>query len=164
MTIFGVPEIPALTTLMLEPAFRLLLAAEGVEPPHVPFPTGWKAVEAFASLPAAHQDDGVSFQTELAAEADHEPVLSVMFVRQLADPLDDGRVRVRRVALQYLYPPPPAGSGLAMEGQNIWQADHDGWRAFAAAVEATDEFRYALAARPDHVAFFTEEDLLDEAE
>jgi hypothetical protein len=157
-----VPEIRPLTTYMLEPAFRLLLATEGVEPPHVPPALGWQVMAAFATLPAAHQDDGVSFQAELAAEGDAEPVVSVMLVRQVVDPLPAGGLRVRRVALQYLYPPPPTGSGLSLEGVNLWAADHAGWGAFAAAVEATDAFRYAMAARPEHVALFSEEDLLDE--
>jgi hypothetical protein len=30
-------------------------------------------------------------------------------------------------------------------------------------VEATDEFRYAIASRPEHVSLFVEEDLADEA-
>jgi hypothetical protein len=156
------PEITPLTTLTAEPVLRLLLAQEGHEAPRVPPEAGWRVFQAFGQLPAAHQDDGVSFQSEVAEEEGSEPVLSLMFVRQLTDPLEDGSFRTRRVALQYLYPPPPRGSGLAIGEKILWQPDYDSWAAFSADVEACDEFRYAMAAKPEHAALFVEEDLAEE--
>jgi hypothetical protein len=156
------PEIAPLTTLTAEHVLRLLFAQEGHEVPRVPPETGWRVFQAFGQLPAAHQDDGVSFQSEVAEEPGSEPVLSLMFVRQFTDPLENGSFRTRRVALQYLYPPPPVGSGLAIGEKILWQPDYDSWAAFSADVEATDEFRYAMSARPEHAALFVEEDLAEE--
>ena len=155
-----IPVAP-ITTLTAEPLFRLLLAQEGVEAPKVPLAVGWRVFQAFGQLPVAHQDDGASVQAELVSEA-AEPVLSLLLVRQVTDPAEDDSYRTRRVALQYLFAPPPAGSGLAIGEQVLWQPDYDGWPAFVAAVEATDEFRYALSTRPEHVALFVEEDLAAE--
>jgi hypothetical protein len=92
-----------------------------------------------------------------------EPVLSMMFVRQFTDPAADGGYRTRRVALQYLYPPPPRGSGLAIGERILWQPDYADWPAFAHEVEATDEFRYAISTRPEHASLFVEEDLAEES-
>jgi hypothetical protein len=156
------PEIAPITTLTAEPLLRLLLAQAGYEAPHVPPAVGWQVFQAFSALPAAHQDDGVSFQSEVAEEAGAEPVLSLMFVRQFTDQLENGTYRTRRVALQYLYPPPPPGSGLEIGEKILWQPDYDSWTAFSADVEATDEFRYAMAAKPEHAALFAEEDLAEE--
>lgn len=157
------PEITSLTTLTAEPVFRLLLAQAGHEAPRVPPEVGWRVFQEFAQLPAAHQDDGASFQSEVAGEDGGEPVLSLMFVRQFTDPVEGGTYRTRRVALQYLYPPPPRGSGLAIGEKILWQPDYDSWPSFVADVEATDEFRYAMASRPEHASLFVEEDLAEEA-
>lgn len=156
-------EIPPLTTLMAEPYLRLLLASQGHEPPRVPFDAAWQAFARFAEHPAAHEGEGASFQVEVVAEEGVEPVVSVLLVRQFTDPLDDGASRTRRVALQFLYPPPLPGSGLVLDELGLWRADHDGWAGFAAAVEATDAFRYAAATRPEHMTLFSEEDLPEEA-
>jgi len=157
------PEITPLTTLSAEPVFRLLIAQAGHDAPRVPPEEGWRIFQEFAQLPVAHQDDGASFQSELAGEEGGEPVLSLMFVRQLTDPVEGETFRTRRVALQYLYPPPPRGSGLAIGERILWQPDYESWSAFVADVEATDEFRYAIASRPEHVSLFVEEDLAEEA-
>ena len=157
------PDIAPLTTLTADPALRLLLAQAGFEAPHVPPEVGWRVFQAFGQLAAAHQDDGASFQSEVAREEGSEPVLSLLFVRQLTDPQENGSYRTRRVALQYLYPPPPPGSGLTIGETVLWQPDYDSWAAFVAEVEASDEFRYAMAARPENAALFVEEDLPEEA-
>jgi len=158
----AMPDITPLTTLTADPAFRLLLAQAGFEAPNVPPEAGWRVFQVFGQLPALHQDDGASFQSEVAEEEGSEPVLSLLFVRQLTDPLENGSYRTRRVALQYLYPPPAPGSGLKIGEKILWQPDYDSWAAFAADVEASDEFRYAMAARPEHAALFVEEDLPEE--
>ncbi|MCU0621541.1 MAG: hypothetical protein MUC69_08570 [Gemmatimonadales bacterium] len=153
------PETPPLTTLMAEPFLRLLLAQEGHEPPRVPFAAAWHAFERFAEHPALHEAEGSSFQVEVVEGEGEEPVVSVLLVRQLTDPLDEGGARTRRVALQYLFPAPQRGSGLALSDRSAWRADHESWPGFAAEVEGTDEFRYAMATRPDHMTLFVEEDV-----
>jgi len=57
----------------------------------------------------------------------------------------------------------PGGAHAPEIGEKIlWQPDYDSWTAFSADVEATDEFRYAMAAKPEHAALFAEEDLAEE--
>ncbi len=155
------PEITSVTTLMAEPLLRLLLAEAGHEPPRIPPAAGWRAFLAFAAVPAAQADDGTSFQAEVIEEETAEPVVSVIMVRQLTDELEEGKVRTRRVALQYLDPAPDP-EDPPLEERNVWAEDFDSLAAFAAHVEALPEFQYAQRHVPEHVALFVEEDAVEE--
>jgi hypothetical protein len=137
------------------PVLRYLLADEGVEPPYVPFSTGWKVFQAFLKVPADSTGDVAGFQTSWLREKPDAPVFEVLFCRQLTDRDQPGGPLMRIVALQFLFEQARADLGEV----EVWSKDYPSLDRFLDDVERRPEFEYAMEAEPSlGEAILVEED------
>lgn len=126
-------------TLTSLPILKYLLAEQGIEPPAIPFRTGWEVFQAFLKLPAESREDLAGFQVSWLKENPQEPVLQVMLCRQLQDD-GTGIGSLRRiVGLQFLY----SGARVTVDDLDLWSKDFPSLDRFLDEVEKQPAFDYA---------------------
>jgi hypothetical protein len=137
-------HVKAVSVLTAEPIMRLLLAAEGLEPPSaIAFPQAWRAFQRFCAIPAIDRDDGASFQCDILTEG--EAVAEIRLVRQLSGVSSDSDW-TQSVVVQFLHSRPPA----YVEPCEIWSSDCPDFRNFVETVESLPAFDHAWYHYPDN--------------
>jgi hypothetical protein len=106
----------------------------------IPFSAGWKAFQKFVTVPADSSEDTAAFQVSWLRDNAADPVLEILFGRQLNDEaLSVGPLR-RMVALQFLF----QGAPQTLQETELWSRDFRSMDAFLDAVERDPSFEYGL--------------------
>ena len=127
-------------TLKARPALQYLVADAGLEAPSISLQDGWKIFQTYLRLPSDSPEDLAGFQATWIREGSEEPVLEVLFARQLTDKAATYGPITRVVALQFLI----EGVSADVRELEVWSSDFPSFDRFLDHVEKLPEFQHAL--------------------
>jgi hypothetical protein len=121
------------------------LAAAGLAPTALDPWEGWKTFKAFARLPVAAPDEGVSVQAVRETDPDGETSIILTLMRQFTAVEGDADQPFRWIGMELMFVPADVPG---LEGLELWSYDFPDLAAFAASVEAHPGFQAAMSAHP----------------